>query len=260
MTDGLAIPTAALHGPAGAFQAEGREHAVQHRPELRAVGGIDRHAIRWMNVEVPADGVILRGRTMLPPSPRGLVLLAHGSEPTRTNPGARRVASVLVAARYATLLLDLRNSADVGHDPEGQADRVSGAVRWTATVPSIADLPLGLLGMSTGAAAVLGAAARDPQSIRAIVAYAGRPDLAADRLADVVAPTLLIVGGEDALGRALNRDALDLLRCKARLAVVPGAVAQFDETGHLVEAARLATAWFDEHLGAPSPRSSGCAT
>jgi dienelactone hydrolase len=269
MTDGPGLLRAVPHGPAGAFQAEGQEHGVasirHHPPVLRMVGGIDRHAVRWMNVEVPAGGVLLRGRTVLPPAPRGLVLLAHGSDRSWSNPGARRVAAVLAAARYATLLLDLRSPADAegaaGLDLEIHADRVFGAVQWTATAPPIAGLRLGLLGVSTGAAAVLEAAARDPQSIRAIVAYAGRPDLAADRLSGVLAPTLLIVGGEDLSGQALNSEALDLLRCKARLAVVRGATAQFDEPCHLQEAARLATAWFDEHLARPSvAEPSTCAT
>ena len=273
MTDAPVIPTAAPHGPAGAFQAEGQEHAVAsarpHPPVLHVVGGIDRHEIRWMNVEVPAGAVTLRGRLMLPPAPRGMVLLADGSR----SPEGRRVAGVVNAARYATLLLELRGPADPPDavellDPDLQAERVLHAVRWMDTAPQVPRLRLGLLGTSTEAAAALIAAARAPLTIRAVVIYAGRPDLAGDRLRDVSAPTLLIVGGEDRVGEIRNREALGALRCKARIAVVPGASPQFDEPRPLGQAARLAAAWFDEHLAEPSTSSgrpsgaepSACAT
>jgi hypothetical protein len=74
-----------------------------------------------------------------------------------------------------------------------------------------------------------------------VVSYAGPPDLAADWLSDVRAPTLLIVGGEDRRGAALNRAALDVLRCRARI-VVPRATTRFEEPDALSQAVRLATA------------------
>ena len=55
-------------------------------------------------------------------------------------------------------------------------------------------MPVGLFGASTGAAAALVAAANRPLEVQAVVSRGGRPDLAAGRLADVRAPTLLIVG------------------------------------------------------------------
>ena len=61
--------------------------------------------------------------------------------------------------------------------------------------PDIADLPLGLFGASTGAAAALLATAELRNRIAAVVSRGGRPDLAGSRLAEVVAPTLLVVGG-----------------------------------------------------------------
>src|SRR5918998_827896 len=61
---------------------------------------------------------------------------------------------------------------------------------------AVRDLPVGLFGASTGAAAALIAAAGD-QEVRAVVSRGGRPDLAGDALHDVQAPTLMIVGGRD---------------------------------------------------------------
>ena len=47
---------------------------------------------------------------------------------------------------------------------------------------------------------------------------------------------------------ALNEQALALLQCDKRLAVVPGATHLFEEPGTLEQAATLAAAWFSRHL------------
>ena len=66
---------------------------------------------------------------------------------------------------------------------------------------------MGFFGASTGAAAALSAAAELGEEVGAVVSRGGRPDLAADRLAEVRAPVLLIVGGRDELVLELNREA-----------------------------------------------------
>jgi putative phosphoribosyl transferase len=83
-----------------------------------------------------------------------------------------------------------------------------------------------------------------------VVSRGGRPDLTGDiALARVKAPTLLIVGGEDAGVIELNEQARDtLLHCERRLVLVPGATHLFEEPGTLEEVARLAAAWFARHL------------
>ncbi len=55
----------------------------------------------------------------------------------------------------------------------------------------------------------------DP-AVRAVVSRGGRPDLAGDRLAQVPAPTLLIVGGLDREVLELNRRAAAHMRCEHR--------------------------------------------
>jgi putative phosphoribosyl transferase len=67
-------------------------------------------------------------------------------------------------------------------------------------------------------------------------------------LAQVRAPTLLIVGGYDPTVLALNRDALRRLLCETELAVVPRATHLFEERGALEEVALLAQQWFVRHL------------
>jgi putative phosphoribosyl transferase len=75
----------------------------------------------------------------------------------------------------------------------------------------------------------------------------GRPDLAGPRLADVRAPTLLIVGGDDDVVLQLNRHAQRQLACENRV-VVAGATHLFEEPGALEEVADLARAWFVDFL------------
>ena len=117
----------------------------------------------------------------------------------------------------------------------------------SSTSPALCHLPIGYFGASTGAAAALWAAAEN-RGIAAIVSRGGRPDLAGLRLADVRAPTLLVVGGRDEVVLELNRSALGQLACEAELRIVEGATHLFAEPGALEEVAGLARGWFIRHL------------
>ena len=87
-----------------------------------------------------------------------------------------------------------------------------------------------------------------------MVSRGGRPDLAREALAHVVAPTLLLVGSRDEDVIELNQQALALLRCPKELVIIPGATHLFPEPGTLEEVARLAQQWFLRHL-APDSRA-----
>ena len=171
------------------------------------------------------------------------------------------VAERLNHAECATLLFDLLTAEEEERDTltaEYRFDiplltqRLIAVTRWTRAQPELHDLKIGYFGASTGAAAALIAAAR-VSGIAAVVSRGGRPDLAEAALADVPAPTLLIVGGDDREVLALNRQALAQLRCEARLAIVPEATHLFEEPGALEEVASLAATWFTHHFGPPSP-------
>ena len=78
---------------------------------------------------------------------------------------------------------------------------------WLEGQPEAKGLRIGYFGASTGAGAALWAAAEPNSSIAAVVSRGGRPDLAASKLDQVRAATLLVVGGHDEVVLELNRQA-----------------------------------------------------
>lgn len=195
----------------------------------------------------------LEGMLGLPDASAGIVLFAHGSGSGRFSPRNNFVARALREAGLATLLFDLlteeeaQDRANVFDIPL-LAERLSMATAWVKQEAATATLPLGYFGASTGAAATLVAAASGAWPIGAIVSRGGRPDLAGAALRNVMAPTLLIVGGADTVVLDLNRAALAELRCEKQLAVVPGATHLFEEPGALETVVDLAGNWFSSHL------------
>ena len=163
------------------------------------------------------------------------------------------MAAALHGHGLATLLFDLLNDDEAADrrkvfDIPLLARRVHAAIAWVDGRGDIASLPVGLFGASTGGAAALQAAADLPARIGAVVSRGGRPDLAAESLPLVRAPTLLIVGGLDLEVLALNRAALALMAGPKRLEVVPGATHLFEETGALEVVGQLAGDWFEHYL------------
>jgi putative phosphoribosyl transferase len=206
-------------------------------------------------VTVTSDGVGLPGRLTVPARAAGVVVFAHGSGSSRNSARNVYVADVLHRAGLGTLLFDLLSDAEAARrenvfDIGLLARRLTGAVAWLRVRPAVARLPIGLFGASTGAAATLVAAADAGSGIGAVVSRGGRPDLAGPRLADVRAPTLLIVGGRDDVVLDLNRAAQRELSCTNRLVVVPGAGHLFEEPGTLGAVAELAADWLSTHLTA----------
>jgi pimeloyl-ACP methyl ester carboxylesterase len=195
----------------------------------------------------------LEGVLAVPDEASGIVLFAHGSGSSRLSPRNTQVARAFNKAGLATLLFDLllpseANDRHKVFDIPLLARRLEEALDWIEEEESTSDLAVGLFGASTGAAAALTAAARQPELVSAVVSRGGRPDLAAEALAGVLAPTLLIVGERDTVVIELNRGAMDQLTCPTRLEIVPGATHLFEEPGTLDEVVSLATAWFTQYL------------
>jgi predicted phosphoribosyltransferase/dienelactone hydrolase len=208
---------------------------------------------RDRDVRIPTERGELPGRLVVPAGARAVVVFAHGSASSRNSPRNRLVADRLVLGGLGTLLVDLltpEESVDRANvfDVELLSRRLLTARWWLTVAEGLGEVPVGLFGSSTGAAAALWAAADPSSQIGAIVSRGGRPDLAAPRLGLVTAPTLLVVGGRDPQVLELNRRAAAMLHCENKLVVVPGATHLFEEPGALETVAELAAEWFADHL------------
>jgi len=205
------------------------------------------------DVTIRSGHVRLDGHLVVPPSPHGVAVFAHGSGSGRFSPRNNFVARHFQQGRVATLLIDLLTPDEAEDrrkvfDIELLADRVLLAKAWLEQDTRTKSLGIGYFGASTGAGAALQAAARDPSSIRAVVSRGGRPDLAEPYLPSVTAPTLLIVGGDDFPVIQMNQAAFAQLTCPKKLVIVPGASHLFEEPGALETVAEHALIWFQQHF------------
>ena len=210
--------------------------------------------------EIRIPPLDLPGTLRLPREPTGLVAFAHGSGSSRLSPRNMEVAEALNQASFGTLLFDLLTPGEDADrvnvfDIPLLSERLIHAVRWIDEDPALADLPLGLFGASTGAAAALVAAAHLGERVSAVVSRGGRPDLAGAALEGVHTPTLLIVGGNDLEVLDLNRATLARLKGPKALEIVPGASHLFPEPGALAAVIADARTWFSRYL-----RQSGTAS
>jgi putative phosphoribosyl transferase len=213
-------------------------------------------------IVVLAEGPGLDADLHLPAGAGGMVVFAHGSGSSRRSGRNIQVARELQRAGLATLLFDLltgdeerRDAVDASlrFDIPFLTDRLTAVVDEIVVRPPVAGLPVGLFGASTGAAAALGTAAARPGVVHSVVSRGGRPDLAAEALSKVRAPTLLLVGSLDRQVIALNEQAAARLPAEHQLSIIPGATHLFEEPGTLEEVARQAAAWFVRTLP-PAPR------
>jgi putative phosphoribosyl transferase len=200
-----------------------------------------------------ADDVDLPATLDVPAGANGVIVFAHGSGSSRLSPRNVAVADYLREnGRLGTLLFDLLTPREDSlyenrFDIELLTRRLVAACRWLHARESPGDVPLGLFGASTGAAAALKASVAIPELVSAVVSRGGRPDLAEGALPLVSVPTLLIVGGADYQVLGLNRKALAMMPADiARLEIVPGATHLFEEKGALEQVARVTRDFFTE--------------
>ncbi|MEB3366217.1 dienelactone hydrolase family protein [Saccharopolyspora mangrovi] len=219
-------------------------------------------------VKTPAGH--LEGDLVMPPPARAVVLFAHGSGSSRRSPRNRAVAEQLHNAGFGTLLLDMLTSDEASTDQRTHefrfdidllAERLTPAIDALDSWRSTRGMPVGLFGASTGAAAAMRAAASRPDRVAAVVSRGGRPDLGGNGLAEVQAPTLLIVGGDDREVLNLNRQAAELLTSlpltDVKIEIVPHAGHLFEEPGALEKVSELAGRWFSHYLGAGREKPTG---
>lgn len=213
-------------------------------------------------ISIPLGKTSLHGTLTIPRGAKGLIIFAHGSGSSRYSPRNRYVAEELQSRGLGTLLFDLLTPEEEQIDTRTAAlrfnipllaDRLVGVTEWLTNQGEVKNLPMGYFGASTGAAAALVAAAREPDLVKAVVSRGGRPDLAQDALSLIPAETLLIVGSFDDVVLEVNRQALSRLNCEHKqLVIVPRATHLFEEPGALEQVAGLAADWFLQSLSRPS--------
>jgi putative phosphoribosyl transferase len=210
-------------------------------------------------VTIPIGHTQLEGNLHLPPDAAGIVLFAHGTGSSRHSPRNQFVAGQLNDAGLATLLLDLltpeeehedRVTTTLRFDIDRLASRLVSATDWLERDHRTRALAVGYFGASTGAGAALVAAANRSGRVAAVVSRGGRPDLADAALKHVLAPTLLIVGGDDETVIRLNRAAMARMRAHVELETISGATHLFEEPGALDVVGQLAARWFRHYLRA----------
>ncbi len=118
-----------------------------------------------------ADGITLRGWYLAHAAPRDVLIICHGYAMNRHE--LLDLAHALRANGHAVLLFDFRahgtsegKRSTIGYREAGD---IIAAVGYLRSRPGLARVPLGVAGISMGAAATLLAAAREPQ-IGAVVA------------------------------------------------------------------------------------------
>jgi putative phosphoribosyl transferase len=172
-------------------------------------------------VRIRSGEVTLTGDLNIPRDAAGVVLFAHGSGSSRHSRRNQLVAQTIRNAGLGTLLFDLLTRDEEAVDTHTRhlrfdigllEERLVNATYWLKG--KFDHVRAGYFGASTGAAAALVAAAELGQIIGAVVSRGGRPDLAADSLPLVKAPTLLIVGGLDYPVIEMNRNAYARLSCE----------------------------------------------
>ncbi len=205
------------------------------------------------SLKIQVDKVYLEADLLIPEMATGLVIFSHGSGSSRLSKRNRFVASQLHKKNLATLLFDLLTEEEdkvygARFDIDLLADRLINVTRQMIQNPDTSFLPKGYFGASTGAASALMAAKDLGEEIKAVVSRGGRVDMAMEKLPQILAPTLFIVGEDDEVVVQLNEKAFTALRCQKELEIIPGASHLFEEPGTLEEVARLSADWFSKYL------------
>ncbi len=205
-------------------------------------------------VRVPAGAVVLVGILSIPEGARGIILFADANKSDQYKYIARLVGEGSIATLLVNLLtpedevLDnetgfFRDNVDVLHQ------RIIGIANWLNEDRRTQNLRICYFGMGVSGAAALVAAAERPDLPISVVSAAGRLDLAKGYLSKVEAPTLLLAGENDTSNVNMNHEGLEQLHGDKQLETIPGTTNLFEQESTQQEVARLATQWFERHLG-----------
>ncbi|MEV0354925.1 hypothetical protein AB0H71_02580 [Nocardia sp. NPDC050697] len=209
-------------------------------------------------ITVYAEGAALRGHLRIPPEARAIVLVAHGSGTWRDSPRNSYIAGRLTDRGLGSLTLDLLTPAeattDLIFDITLLGRRLLAVRNWLAGSP-YRWMPVGLFGIGSDAPVALWTAGEPDIRLTTVVVHGARPDLAAERLTRVLAPTLFVSGGVDERIRRCVRAAAELVPAPTRITELAVSAQPVPRDRLGMWSAYLASVWFGEHLG-PAPDRS----
>jgi 3-oxoadipate enol-lactonase len=230
-TAGSGLPTVLLHGfPLDHSMWAGQEPLAEHLrlvvPDCRGFGGSDGPGPR--SIAELADDVVALLDALHVAGPAVVCGLSMGG-----------YVAQHVAARHpdrvaALVLVDTKLEADTPESRAGRADLAAKAGRLGPGIVAEAMVPRLLGPRPVDAAAALRhdeiaallrrtiGAQRVPTIQAALAALADRPDMTGP-MARCMAPTLLVVGAEDAITPPACLEAAAAIMPRARLLIVPGA-------------------------------------
>lgn len=190
-----------------------------------------------VDVEIETPEGVLTGELTVPFPMHGLVFIVHGTAPQRG-----RARNVFLARTFHNVGLGTFQS-DV------LSTRLDVIVQWYLAKFSNLQAPLGFLGAGDGGETVVRSVATMGHRASAVVLRGVDLDRVAAFLPMIMAPTLIIAGGDDAAMVEASRRALGALTCHGALETIPGASCSFQEPGALEAVAHLATDWFLRYFG-----------
>ena len=188
---------------------------------------------------------------------RGLVIFVHDTGSSRDSTQDQFIARVLEKGGIGYLLLDLLTDQEEKQEIETQeysknlpflTERVLAATRWVKEQEELKDLPLGYLGIGTGATAAFCASAIE-SSLKALVCLGATQEPTASVLENILAPTLLIVGSKDHQGEEVSKIIFEKLTCKKDLKITGAAGPKFQEPGAIEITSMKTFNWFIVHFG-----------
>jgi putative phosphoribosyl transferase len=162
----------------------------------------------------------LEGRVLQPAAPCGIVVLLRGDAGVHHSQSQPGLLAALHERGLATLEVELLTRDELTEDAftkhlrfdvRLQAQRLAGVLGWLHEQEWAVGLPSFCFATGAAGAAALIADAAHPGAFEAIAMWGGRPDLAGRDLAQVSAPSLLLVEADNELIGELNRCALPLL-------------------------------------------------
>jgi putative phosphoribosyl transferase len=180
----------------------------------------EQHALaEETSISTPHELGVLNGSLAVPPSPRGIVLIANDAGSARFVSPLRTLAHQLHLAGLGTLIVDVLELDEQKVGVTTMAKRVGSARNWL-TNGDLGKSPLVLFGLGQAAPAVLLSVAARPTHVDAVIACGPSPDRAGLALDYVGVPTLLIAHSGARGDVDANRRTLALLHGERDMVVL----------------------------------------